>query len=234
MIAKKNSRFDLEQKRTALFPVGLLAAGSFTLAAFTYGTGVPKESDERVFATHETELFLLEQEPLQVKQERPVEIPQTSQREEPQMSESGLSPQISEDMQETGNTSSHVQPVVTPPFTGPIGDPGKIIEDPIDPWPTTPAYYCGGVPAMQEKIYQSVNYPEIDRLAGIEGTVHLSFVIERDGTVSNVKVERSVSETIDREAVRVVNQLNKWIPAQNAHGKVRTTAHLPIRFMLSN
>jgi protein TonB len=123
-------------------------------------------------------------------------------------------------------------PYIGPPNGGVVRKKVDIDEDPVDPFPPIPAEYKGGSASMQKFINEQIRYPEIDRTMGVQGTVYVSFVIERDGSVSNVKIERGVSETIDREAKRVVKMLNQWIPAQNAFGKVRTNAFLPINFRL--
>ncbi len=234
MIAKKNSRFDLEQKRTVLFQVGLFAAGSFTLAAFTYTSGVPVLNDQHASTTQPIE-WVIEQ-PEQPETPKPmVQQPQRQETEDqPQQTESlDNSQDLSENMESTENTSTDVKSTVDPPKIGGFsGGFVEIDEDPIDPFPSTPAAYIGGLEEMQKEIHENFNYPEIEQSFGTQGTVYLSFVIERDGTVSNIKVERGVSEDIDREAKRVVKLLNHWKPAENAHGKVRTIAYLPIRVTL--
>jgi protein TonB len=102
----------------------------------------------------------------------------------------------------------------------------------FDPFPPIEAEYFGGVPKMQEDIGRGLVYPEIDVQLGNEGTVYVSFIVEKDGSVSNVQIERGISETIDREAKRIVKEFPKWKPAENAFGKVRTIVRLPIRFIL--
>lgn len=236
MIAKKNSGLDLEEKRTALFQVGLLASASFTLAAFTYSSALPNPNDEHLFASAPDALVIELQdtpEPEKILAPPTPEVPMTM--EDPLPSDQSATSQLDlQSVTDAQNTSSNV-PTFNMPFGLPPGGGTVIIdEDELDPFPPTPAEYRGGAVAMQSYINEQVRYPEFDREGGVEGTVYVSFIIEKNGTVSNVKIERGVSETIDREAVRVTRLLNQWIPAQNAHGKVRTIAHLPVRFRLDD
>ncbi|OFZ10260.1 MAG: hypothetical protein A3D92_04855 [Bacteroidetes bacterium RIFCSPHIGHO2_02_FULL_44_7] len=235
MIAKKNSGLDLEKKRTALFQIGLLASASFTLAAFTYTSALPNANDEHLFASAaETMVIELQDPPEPEKISAPPapEVPMTM--EDPLLSDPSVSSQMDlQAISDAQNTSSDV-PTFGLPFGLLTGGTVHIDEDVLDDFPPTPAEYRGGPVAMQNYINEQVRYPEIDRQMGIEGTVYVAFIVEKNGTVSNVKIENHISETIDREAMRVVRLLNQWIPAENAFGKVRTTVRLPIRFFLKN
>ena len=102
----------------------------------------------------------------------------------------------------------------------------------FDPFPQIEAEYFGGPVQMQLDINETIIYPEIDQRIGNQGTVYVSFIIEKNGAVSNVQIERGISETIDREAKRIVKEFPKWKPAENAYGNVRTIVRLPIRFII--
>ena len=65
-----------------------------------------------------------------------------------------------------------------------------------------------------------------------QGRVYLSFIIESDGTVTGLTVERGVSDELDREAKRVVRKMPKWNAGEVAGKKVRTRCRLPIIFTL--
>lgn len=231
MIAKKNSRFDLERKRTALFQVGLLAASSFTLAAFTYTSETQSEFEKNVVSYDMISYELVEKEQPKVPEKTEVRPPQTQNNDQQQTDASAASNLISENMDETENSSDFVVTGITIPDLGGNGiGIIQVDEDILDPFPSIEAKYVGGVIAMQQYFNSTIKYPQIDLDLGVEGTVYVSFIVERDGSVSNVNIERGVSETIDREAKRIVRSFPKWIPAENAHGKVRTIARLPIIF----
>jgi TonB family protein len=95
--------------------------------------------------------------------------------------------------------------------------------------------YIGGQKAMTDFLLKNVNYPENDKKNGIEGTVYVSFIVEKDGTVSEVKAIRGVNVSLDNEAIRVVKLMSKkWKPGTQKGKAVRVQFNLPIKFKLTN
>ncbi len=236
MIAKKNSRYDLERKRIVLFQIGLLTAGSFTWAAFSYSTPV-KTEQEKLAVTYEP-VYCSFEEPDVEKPEPVVQVPEIQNKDE--QPSTGLTDQsITDAIDVTVNTSDLPIPGVDLPIVGQPGDGGigtivDVTGEEIDPFPPIEAEYIGGIQQMQEDIFTNLKYPQVDIEIGNQGTVYVSFVVEKDGSVSNVKIERGISETIDREAKRIVRDFPQWKPAENAYGKVRTIVRLPIKFILKS
>lgn len=81
-------------------------------------------------------------------------------------------------------------------------------------------------------VYKYLKYPDEAVRQGIMGTVVVSFVIEKDGTVSDVAVEKSAGGLLDEAALKVVNSSPKWIPGEVSGKKVRASISLPIEFRL--
>ncbi|MCW3084315.1 MAG: TonB family protein [Bacteroidetes bacterium] len=81
-------------------------------------------------------------------------------------------------------------------------------------------------------IASNLNYPQIAKENGTGGTVYLSFVVEKDGSVTNVKVLQGVADGCTEEAMRVVKALPKWKPGKNHGEPVRVLFNLPIKFRL--
>ena len=79
---------------------------------------------------------------------------------------------------------------------------------------------------------EKVVYPKKAKNKGIQGKVIVSFVIEKDGSVSTTKVVRSVYKSLDNEAVRVVNDMPKWTPGTQRGKEVRVQYTLPIMFSI--
>lgn len=80
----------------------------------------------------------------------------------------------------------------------------------------------------------NIAYPSDAKKDSIQGTVYVSFVVEKDGSVSGVKVLRGDNKLLDDESVRVVSSMPKWSPGmQNGH-TVRVQYMVPIRYMLNN
>ncbi len=86
--------------------------------------------------------------------------------------------------------------------------------------------------AMLKYIYSNVKYPAIARENGVEGKAIVAFVVEKDGSITNVKVVRGPAAGISEEAERVVNSFPKWIPGKQRGKPVRVSFVLPVQFML--
>lgn len=92
--------------------------------------------------------------------------------------------------------------------------------------------YPGGMQAMMSFIGENVKYPEDAMEKNISGKVFVSFVVEKDGSVSEAKVVKGVCESIDKEALRVVNAMPKWTPGKKDGKNVRVSYTLPFTFKL--
>lgn len=90
----------------------------------------------------------------------------------------------------------------------------------------------GGLDEFRTWCFQQIVYPQAAVDNGIQGSVVLSFVIEKDGTLTNIKVLRSRDRDLDAEAVRVLKSSPKWQPGKNRGKPVRVTYTLPINFQL--
>jgi protein TonB len=91
----------------------------------------------------------------------------------------------------------------------------------------------GGIDALYAFLKSNLRYPQIARDNGIQGQVLVGFVIERDGSISNVKVDASVFPDLDQEAIRVVKLMPNWKPGKQGGKTVRCSYQLPIRFILN-
>ncbi len=95
-------------------------------------------------------------------------------------------------------------------------------------------YFQGGQDSLTLFLKDNINYPQFEKEQGIEGTVYISFIVEKDGTVSTVKIEKEVSNGpgFAREALRVVKLMPKWSPATLKGKPVRLSMTIPIKFVL--
>lgn len=87
---------------------------------------------------------------------------------------------------------------------------------------------------VQRWISKNVKYPILAQENGIQGKVFIQFVIEKDGSITDVKVMRGVDASLDKEAIRVVKSMPKWKPGKQRGKPVRVSYTLPINFQLSN
>jgi periplasmic protein TonB len=92
--------------------------------------------------------------------------------------------------------------------------------------------FPGGELALRTYIANSIKYPVIAQENGIQGKVYVTFVVDRDGGISNAKIARGVDASLDKEALRVVNSLPKWKPGKQRGKPVRVSYTVPINFVL--
>ena len=95
--------------------------------------------------------------------------------------------------------------------------------------------YPGGETAMYDYISKNIVYPEKAREIGIEGRVLITFVVEKDGSISNIKMIKDIGGGCGRECVRVVSEMPKWTPGHLKDGTlVRCNFTLPLSFNLND
>lgn len=99
--------------------------------------------------------------------------------------------------------------------------------------PDIDAYFPNGKDKMRAFINEMVNYPEPAIKDKQEGKVYLSFIVELDGSLTDIKVMRGVSQELDKEAIRLIEIMPNWTPAVYKGQKVRTRCFLPISFTLN-
>ena len=92
--------------------------------------------------------------------------------------------------------------------------------------------FPGGTEALYRYLAGNVKYPEKAKADGTEGRVIVSFVVEKDGSVTDAQVRRGVSNEVDAEALRVVQGMPKWTPGMQQGTPVRVHYNLPITFKL--
>ena len=94
--------------------------------------------------------------------------------------------------------------------------------------------YPGGMNELAKYLSENIKYPEEAKEIGIGGRVFISFIVEKDGSVNEVSVIRSVDPLVDNEAVRVVKTMPKWKPGKQNGKIVRVSYILPINFQPKN
>ncbi len=90
------------------------------------------------------------------------------------------------------------------------------------------AEFPGGLDSMYAYIHKNLKYPELAKEKGIEGRVFVSFIIEKDGSISNVKILRGIGGGCDEAVVEMVKNMPKWQPAKQRGKEVRCQFNLPI------
>lgn len=92
--------------------------------------------------------------------------------------------------------------------------------------------YPGGEAGMYNFINKNIEYPRMAKESGISGRVFITFVVERDGSVTDVSVLRGIGGGCDEEAIRVIKMMPKWSPGKQRGKPVRVQYRMPIKFTL--
>lgn len=127
---------------------------------------------------------------------------------------------------EDGEVLKAKQMLVTEPVK-PKVEEYKVFEV-VEQMPSFP----GGDVALMQYLSKNIKYPPVAEEMGIQGRVICTFVVERDGSVSDIRIARSVDPSLDKEAIRVVSGMPKWIPGRQNGQMVRVKYTLPVTFRL--
>lgn len=100
--------------------------------------------------------------------------------------------------------------------------------DVVEQMPSFP----GGPSALMQYLSSNIKYPVVAQENGVQGRVVVSFVVERDGSITDVQVARSVDPSLDHEAQRVVRNMPRWIPGKQNGQAVRVKYNVPVAFRL--
>ena len=95
-------------------------------------------------------------------------------------------------------------------------------------WPEFP----GGDSARLNFLIENTKYPKTAKDKKIEGTVYVTFIVEIDGSITNIKLLRGICNNIDAEVIRVMKLMPKWKPALYGNKVVRNSMNMPIKFSL--
>ncbi len=95
-----------------------------------------------------------------------------------------------------------------------------------------PPSFPGGEKDLLKYLAENIKYPPLARETGIQGTVALTFIVEKDGRVSDVQVVKEIGGGCGKEAMRVVQSMPTWIPGENNGHPVKVRFTLPVRFRL--
>lgn len=115
-----------------------------------------------------------------------------------------------------------------PPPPAPKPEVSNKVFDVVEEMPSFP----GGQGALMSFLNSNIKYPVVAQENGVQGRVIVGFVVERDGSITDVKVMRSVDPSLDREAQRVIKAMPKWKPGKQNGSAVRVKYTVPVVFRL--
>ena len=225
MEIKKHPHADAQRQRGPFVMLGLFVTAAFVFMAFSYrstdgatGSGADEGNNRDI----EFEITELDKPPPPEDTPPPPETP-------------SLTPPPTDDVREVEDEDDQTQtslPVDVPP---PPANPGPITPPPADEIfdvvEEEPAF-PGGEDKMQEFIKKNVKYPDMSVQMGDQGKIYVRFVVEKDGSITNVSIARGVTPELDKEAMRVVKMMPNWSPGKQRARPVRTNVVIPIVFKL--
>jgi periplasmic protein TonB len=121
-----------------------------------------------------------------------------------------------------------------PPYVPPVEvkTEEKRVDEEIFLIPDVMPEFPGGINVMYKFLRDNLIYPQLAKETGITGTVYLSFVVEKDGRVTDIRVQRGAEGGLTEEAIRVIQLMPNWKPGWKGGVPVRTQFSMPVKFDL--
>ena len=225
METKKNPKANLQTRRVLFLEIGLVVSIALMIAIFSYGK--PEKATPVKFSLPSLpDVVIL-----------PPIIPEKSEpvRAKPMVvfidtwkvlpNDAHISTEIDPDV--WGQ-----EPIVLPPRVEekPVADPDEIFLDVSD----MPTFRGGPLTNFRNWVMSQLRYPALAAENDIQGQVVVSFVIEKDGTLSNINVLQSPDRLLTEETVRVLKESPKWEPGRQRTTPVRVSFNMPVQFRLSD
>ena len=227
MEIKKSPKADLESKKLTFTLVGLVLTLFVVWRVFEY-----KSYDKQTVDNLQTKVEVIEEEMVEItKQEQPkVQPPQPK----PQVTQIEVVEDDVEVEDEIDINAEVDQDEVIEEyeFTPPEIEEEEIVEAEIFKVVEEMPEFPGGAAKMMEYIQKNIKYPMMARESDIQGRVFVSFVVEPDGSITNVAVLRGIGGGCDEEALRVVRSMPNWKPGKQRGSAVRCSFTVPIVFKL--
>ncbi|MFA7492806.1 MAG: energy transducer TonB [Proteiniphilum sp.] len=226
---KKSPKANLERQRNTYILMGLVLGVSILFFAFEWSTETRK-LDETVLVADvlaEEEIEITRREPPPPPPPPPPE-PETPEIIEVVEEKVETRMEIkSEDDQSQRQTEVYIPPPPPKPKQEEVTEEIFVV---VEEQPEFP----GGQAAMMKFLSDNIKYPVIAQENGIQGRVICNFVVERDGSITDVQVVRGQDPSLDREAIRVIQQMPRWKPGKQRGSAVRVRFTLPVVFRLQN
>ena len=229
MEIKKTEAADLENKKSTSYLIGFVLVFALLFAAFEFTTSEKSEAIETGLGD-----FVIEE----------VVIPVTEQKQE-MAPPPPSAPTVSDVLNIVDNASTEESDIqstedldapITPPVQHKVEEPQKVeeeVEDQtvfqvVEKMPEFP----GGMAACLKFLSNNIKYPTISQENGVQGKVIVQFVVNKDGSIVDPVVVRSVDPYLDKEALRVISMMPKWSPGMQRGKPVRVKYTVPVTFRL--
>ena len=228
MEIKKSDKANLENKKLLFVEIGLVVALGITLFAFEWTS-----KETKVSTLEDTTEVLIEEEIIPITQDTPPpppaapKIPVLSDQIDIVDDEIELEDDLFMNLEDDASLGVEIMDY--------IEVEEEVVEEEAIPFQLVeekPSFQGGDANQFSKWVNQRLVYPEIAKENGVQGRVTLQFTVEKDGTVTKVKVLRGVDPSLDKEAVRVVSMSPKWKPGKQRDRAVPVTFTFPVVFQL--
>ncbi|WP_122119969.1 energy transducer TonB [Alistipes megaguti] len=228
MEIKKSPKADLKNKRGLLLEIGLVVSLLLVIGAFSY---TPEEKriekvDLQAPIVEEQIVEITRQDQKPPETPRKVEVKVIADLLQVVTNDTKITTEV--DFTEFDEDVDVVQTV------GVVEE--EVVEDdqPFLIAETMPSFQGGDLNTFRAWVQQNVRFPQIALENGIQGRVVLSFVIEKDGRLTNIQVLQTPDRSLSEEAVRVLSKSPKWTPGKQRNQVVRVKYTLPVDFRVQN
>ena len=228
MEIKKSDKANLENKKLLFIEIGLVISLGITLFAFEWTS-----KETTVAVLEDTTEILIEEEIIPITQETPPpppaapKIPVLSDQIDIVDDEIEIEDDMFMNLEDDASLGVEIMDYVE------VEE--EVVEEEAIPFQLVeekPSFQGGDANKFSKWVNQRLEYPEIAKENGVQGRVTLQFTVEKDGTVTKIKVLRGVDPSLDKEAVRVVSMSPKWTPGKQRDRAVPVTYTFPVIFQL--
>ena len=228
MEIKKSEKANLENKKLLFVEIGLVISLAITLFAFEWTS-----TETEVAVLEDTQELVLEEEIIPITQEAPPpppaapKIPVLSDQIDIVDDEIEVDDDLFMNLEDDSSLGVEIMDYVE------VEE--EVVEEEAIPFQLVeekPSFNGGDANQFSKWVNQRLVYPEIAKENGVQGRVTLQFTVEKDGSVTKVKVLRGVDPSLDKEAVRVVSMSPKWSPGKQRDRAVPVTYTFPVIFQL--
>lgn len=225
MVEKKSPKADLESKKVFFVQIGLILALGLVFLGFEWKTYEKKVLDafERQVTDVPEEIVMITQQKIEVAATPP---PPTTTIINIVEDDVEIEDEITIDAE--ANATTEIQEYVPVKHE----EEEEIVEAEIFQIVEAMPDFPGGDAARMKFLRDNIKYPQIARESGIQGTVYVTFVVEKDGRVTDIRVLRGIGGGCDEEAVRVIKAMPRWQPGKQRGKPVRVQFNMPIKFTL--
>lgn len=231
MELKKSPKADLESKKGVYFQLGLVFALAVVFFAFEWKT-YDKVASGNMGATKAMDI---PEELIQVTQQNTPPPPPAPAPPSLVLNIVDNSAQINDDIviDAEADENTQVEEYKAPVAAAKVEEEEDVEEQQIFMVVENAPAFPGGDEGRMKFLVENIKYPQMARESGIQGTVYVTFVVERNGSVTDVKILRGIGGGCDEEAIRVVQAMPKWEPGKQRGKPVRVQFNMPIKFTLA-